>query len=292
MIEAGFNDFLFDAPQVRRLIQLAIEEDLPAGDVTAALTIPAEKPGRATILAREPLVACGIPIAPAVFREFGWSAVVEPSVVEGSLVAAGTPLARISAQTRHIVAAERIILKFMQRLSGVATGTRRVVDQAHGVTVLDTRKTTPGWRLLEKYAVRVGGGANHRGSLSDMVLVKNNHIAAHGGNVRETLRRVFGAKPLYLPVEVEVRSLEELTAALEFEVAVIMLDNMPTALIAEALARIGAKRPGLPVEISGGVTVERLAELARVGVKLVSMGALTTQARNVDISLRLEGGGV
>jgi nicotinate-nucleotide pyrophosphorylase (carboxylating) len=125
-----------------------------------------------------------------------------------------------------------------------------------------------------------------------MVLVKNNHIAAHGGNVRETLRRVFGAKPLYLPVEVEVRSLEELTAALEFEVAVIMLDNMPTALIAEALARIGAKRPGLPVEISGGVTVERLAELARVGVKLVSMGALTTQARNVDISLRLEGGGV
>jgi nicotinate-nucleotide pyrophosphorylase (carboxylating) len=125
-----------------------------------------------------------------------------------------------------------------------------------------------------------------------MVLVKNNHIDARGGSVRATLHGVFTAKPLYLPVEVEVRSLAELTEALEFDVAVIMLDNMPTALIAEALAQIAAKKPGIAVEISGGVTVERLPELARVGVKIVSMGALTTQAQNVDISLRLEGGAV
>lgn len=290
MTESGINDFLFDAPHVKRLIQLAIEEDLPAGDVTAALTIPVEHAGNATVVAREPLVVCGIPIVHAVFREFGWPVIVEPSTAEGDEVGANTPLARLQGRTRHIVAAERIILNFLQRLSGIATGTRAVVRNAGGVTVLDTRKTTPGWRLLEKYAVRVGGGANHRGSLSDMVLVKNNHIAAHGGSVRATLTRVFDGKPLYLPVEVEVRSLAELDQALEFEVAVVMLDNMPTALIAEALARVESKRPGLPVEISGGVTAERLPELARAGVKLVSMGALTTQARNVDISLRLAGG--
>jgi len=290
MTETGINDFLFDAPHVKRLIQLAIEEDLPAGDVTAALTIPAEQAGKAMIIAREPLVVCGVPLVHAVFREFGWNVVVQPTAAEGDEVGVGAPLARLSGKTRHIVAAERIILNFLQRLSGIATGTRRVVRHAGGIPVLDTRKTTPGWRLLEKYAVRLGGGANHRGSLSDMVLVKNNHIAAHGGSVQATLKRVFEGKPLYLPVEVEVRSIEELDHALEFDVSVVMLDNMPTALIAEALARIATKRPGLPVEISGGVTIERLPELARAGVKLVSMGALTTQAQNVDISLRLEGG--
>lgn len=289
MTETGSNDFPFDAPQVKRLIQLAIEEDLPAGDVTAALTIPADQLGRATIIAREPLVVCGVPLVHAIFREFGWNVVVQPSAAEGSEVGDGAPLARLSGKTQHIVAAERIVLNFLQRLSGVASGTRAIVRKAGGITILDTRKTTPGWRLLEKYAVRLGGGANHRGSLSDMVLVKNNHIAAHGGSVRATLKGVFDAKPFYLPVEVEVRSLEELDQALEFEVSVIMLDNMSTPLIAAALSRIAAKRPGLPVEVSGGVTVDRLPELAQAGVGLVSMGALTTQARNVDISLRLEG---
>lgn len=284
------GDFLFDAPSVRRLVLLAIEEDLPAGDVTAALTIDPEDCGRATVVAREALIVCGVPLVGVVFREFGWEVAVEAVVAEGSRVTAEAPLVRLAGSTRHLLAAERIVLNFLQRLSGVATGVRRVVDAAHGITVLDTRKTTPGWRLLEKYAVRVGGGANHRGSLSDMVLVKNNHIAAHRGSVRDTLRRVFAAKPIYLPVEVEVRSLTELEEALEFDVAVIMLDNMPTALIAAALQRIRAVKSQLPVEVSGGITPERFPELARAGVTLVSMGALTTQAVNVDISMRLEGG--
>ena len=288
MTNTSCNDYLFDAPLVRRLIQIALEEDLPAGDVTAALTLSPGQRGSATIIAREQLVVCGVPLARAVFRELGWPVEVRACVEEGQEVAAGATLAELSGATRHIVSAERIILNFLQRLCGIATGTRRVVAHAHGITVLDTRKTTPGWRLLEKYAVRVGGGTNHRGSLSDMVLVKNNHIDAHGGSVRATLARVFAEKPLYLPVEVEVRSLSELEEALDFDIAVVMLDNMPTALIAEALARVEMKRPGLPVEISGGVTVERLPELARAGVRLVSMGALTTQAQNVDISLRLQ----
>jgi len=288
--EAITNDFLFDAPSVRRLVRLAIEEDLPAGDVTAALTIEPGASRRATIMARESLVVCGVPLVGVVFREFGWGVTVKALAAEGASVPADTPIVQLSGLTRQLLAAERIILNFLQRLSGIATGTQRVVEAAHGITVLDTRKTTPGWRLLEKYAVRVGGGVNHRGSLSDMVLVKNNHIDAHGGSVRATLRRVFSSKPLYLPVEVEVRSLGELEEALEFDLTVVMLDNMPTALIAAALQRIRAVKPHLTVEVSGGITLERFPELARAGVTVVSMGALTTRAVNVDISMRLEGG--
>lgn len=290
MTEVVGHEFLFDAPSVRRLIRLAIEEDLPAGDITAALTLAPGHRGSAAIVAREQLVICGAPIVAAIFREFGWAVEVEVAIAEGTVVPANTPFMRVRGESRQLVSAERIILNFLQRLAGIATLTQRIVAASCGITVLDTRKTTPGWRLLEKYAVRVGGGGNHRGSLSDMVLVKNNHIDANGGSVRETLRRVFAAKPLYMPVEVEVRSLGELEEALEFDVAVIMLDNMPTALIAAALQRIRAVKPALPVEVSGGMTLERFPELARAGVTLVSMGALTTRAVNMDISMRFEGG--
>jgi len=282
------DESVFHLPAVRRLMELAIDEDLGGGDLTSALTIPAEQPGRGLILAREPQVVCGLAVAPTLFELLGWPVTCERSATEGEEVPADRTILRLSGKTRHLLGAERLILNFMQRLTGVATRTRRVKAMAGGITVLDTRKTTPGWRLLEKYAVRVGGGANHRGSLSDMILVKNNHIAAFAGSVRRTLTELFSRKPLYVPVEVEVRTMTELREALEFDLSGIMLDNMSDEGVAEALTLIRARVPKLPVEVSGGLTAERLKRLSALGVTLVSMGSLTTQATNCDISMRIE----
>jgi nicotinate-nucleotide pyrophosphorylase (carboxylating) len=179
------------------------------------------------------------------------------------------------------------VLNFLQRLSGVATAARALVLKNPGIVLLDTRKTMPGWRLLDKYAVRIGGARNHRFSLGDMILIKNNHIDAHPEGMRAVLAHIVANKPLYMPWEVEVRTLQELGVALEFSPTIVMLDNFSDELIAEALTRISAQPRRPLVEVSGGVTPERLVSLASLGVDAVSMGALTTRAPNVDISLRI-----
>jgi nicotinate-nucleotide pyrophosphorylase (carboxylating) len=223
----------------------------------------------------------------AVIEGGGWCIKVDVHCSEGAVVQDETSLVELEGPTRAVLAAERTILNFLQRLCGVATFTHDVCAAQPGLTILDTRKTMPGWRYLDKYAVRTGGGQNHRFSLGDMILVKNNHIDGHSHGIRGALGDVAATKPPYMPWEVEVRNLEELRIALEFSPHSIMLDNFSDELIREAV-RIAEKATPRPLlEVSGGVTKERLSTLATLGVDAVSIGALTTRAPNVDISMRI-----
>jgi nicotinate-nucleotide pyrophosphorylase (carboxylating) len=274
------------SPHIDALIQLALQEDLGAGDLTSELTIPAAHQSRARILARERLVVCGLFLVERIAKAVDTKLEVSLLFEDGDTAKPDEVLAELRGPTRSLLAAERTILNFLQRLGGVATHARRLSEQAKGLTLLDTRKTTPGWRTLEKYAVRVGGAANHRGSLGDMILVKNNHIDANGGDVRATLRKL-SKRPPYVGVEVEVRTLKELSAALEFEPDVVMLDNMDDSMISQALA-IVAKADHQPlVEVSGCVRPERFARLKSLGVTHASLGLLTSGAASVDISMRI-----
>ena len=279
---------MLDVPAVRALIRLAIEEDLGAGDLTSELTLGAGTHSAAVLHAKEPLVMCGGPLIALVFQELHRAVEVQLLAAEGDEVEAGARLAALSGETRTLLSAERTILNFLQHLCGVASETRRIVRQADGMTVLDTRKTTPGWRMLEKYAVRIGGGRNHRANLSEMILVKNNHIDANGGDVAATLARVQAGKPWYAPVEVEVRDLHELGAALECGVQNVMLDNMNDELLSQSLALIRTRAPECVVEVSGRVQGEALARLKSLGVTCVSTSAMVTAAKWVDISMKLE----
>ena len=283
---------MVSSPLVRRLIHLAIDEDLSFDDVTTALTIPETSVGAAEIVAKQNLVVCGLPIVPMVFDALDAEVTIEMGKQDGDEAKAGEKLVELRGRVRTLLSAERMILNFLQRLSGVATLTRTFVKAAEQLVVLDTRKTLPGWRMLDKYAVGIGGARNHRFHLGDMVLVKNNHVdAMRADSQRERMRlvltKVFAKKPMWMPVEVEVRTLEELEEALNFKPQMVMLDNMPDQILQDALSRIKSSGSDTQVEVSGGVSLDRLAHLAKMGVSCVSVGALTTQASNVDISMRL-----
>ena len=270
--------------RVQTLISLALDEDQANFDVTANLTIEQGLSGTAVIRAKEELLVCGLPIIEAIAKRFGRALEIELLQKEGTRVSTGCELARLSGNARTLLALERTILNFLQRLCGVATYTNNFVRMAGGIEILDTRKTLPGWRELDKYATRVGGAINHRSDLRSMVLIKNNHIDANRGNIASVLAATSGCG---VPVEIEVRNLSELQAALKSEVDYVMLDNMSDHDIAQALAEVARVKPQVKVEVSGGITLDRLPQLAALGVKLVSLGALTTQARNVDISMGL-----
>lgn len=275
------------SPLVRKLVALALEEDLALGDITAELSVSREHQSRARVIAREPLVVCGLEIVPMIIDEGRFSVEVRERSRDGEFVELESVLVELEGCTRDILAVERTVLNFLQRLSGVATNTRNFVAAAGGLVVLDTRKTMPGWRMLDKYAVTVGGGSNHRLSLGDMILVKNNHIDAHSHGVRGALARIAKEKPLYMPWEVEVRSLDELKAALEFRPTILMLDNFSDAALREALAFLHSAPHRPLIEVSGGITKERLPALKALGIDAVSAGFLTTHAPNVDISMRI-----
>lgn len=279
---------MFRSPLVVSLVKLALEEDLAYGDITSELTIPKSHRSTAIIVAREKLVVAGLPIIEIIFELMGARPKIELLEEEGTLQKDGAQLARIEGKTIDLLSAERTILNFLQRVSGVASYTRQTVSQAQGLTVLDTRKTLPGWRVLDKYAVRLGGGTNHRFHLGDMILVKNNHVDAHGGDMRATLKAISAKKPRYMPVEVEVRSLKELKVALEFGPQVLLLDNMDDKTIRQALRVVEDSGQNPMVEVSGGVSSKKFAGLKKLGVRCVSMGALTTRAANVDISMRVK----
>lgn len=272
---------------LRKLIDLALEEDLSSGDITAELTIDERQSGRAELIAKEALVVCGGPLIGAIAEQAHMEISCKLHYEEGGAAHPGQAIAELQGGLRHLLMLERTILNFMQRTCGVATYTRAFCKAANGITVLDTRKTMPGWRYLDKYSVRTGGGANHRKNLGEMVLVKNNHIDANGGSVEKTLRCVYAGKAPYIPVEVEVRTLDELRAALPFRPNMIMLDNMSNQNIAQALEICAQQAPETSIEISGGITESRLAELKSLGVKSISVGGLTTRARNVDISMAI-----
>lgn len=278
---------MFDSPLVKRLVALAIDEDHAKDDITAAITVPEGHTSKANVLARQRLVVCGLDIVPVIVKEGGWGLAVNQLASEGAWVEDSEVLVELAGSTRELLAAERTILNFLQRLSGVATYTRLFCEDVKGIKVLDTRKTMPGWRLLDKYAVRIGGATNHRLSLADMVLVKNNHIDAHPDGIRGALTDVLAKKPEGMSWEVEVRNLEELRVALSYKPTMIMLDNFKDGALAEAMGVVRASDHKPMVEVSGGVSKSRLSMIEASGVDAASVGALTTQAPNVDISMRI-----
>jgi nicotinate-nucleotide pyrophosphorylase (carboxylating) len=266
------------------LVRRALAEDLGSGDVTSRLTIPSATRARGSIVARTPLVLAGVPVAEETFHQVDPSTVFQVRWNDGARVDAGEIVAVVTGLARALLAAERTALNFLQRLSGIATLTAKYVDAAAGrIIVLDTRKTTPTLRLLEKYAVRAGGGTNHRQRLDDAVLIKDNHKRLGGGVAAVTAAAIKGAGGR--PVEVEIESIDELDAALASGAPRILLDNFTTSDIRQAMTRINGRAD---VEISGGVTLERLPELSTTRAKYVSVGALTHSAPAADLSFELE----
>jgi len=271
---------------VDRLIALALEEDLgSAGDVTTQALVPAEQQGWAEFLAKEPLVLAGSEVVRRTFAAVDPSVKVELLFPDGARVADRKIIGRVTGALRSILIAERTALNFMQRLSGVATASARAADALQGTRcrVLDTRKTTPGWRTLEKAAVRAGGATNHRFGLYDGVLIKDNHIAAVG-SIREAVRRARASAHHLMKVEVEVVDLAGVAEAVAAGAEILLLDNMDTPTMAKAVEIIAGRAQ---TEASGGITLDRLREVAGAGVDFVSMGALTHSARGMDISLEV-----
>lgn len=277
--------FLSFSPLVERLIELALEEDLGPGDVTTQALIPPERTGRAHIRAKETLVAAGLPVAQRVFQKLDPQVQFAAKAADGQEVVKGDTLAEIQGPLAAILTGERTALNFLMRLSGIATFTGKMVNAVAGfpAAIVDTRKTLPGWRALDKYAVRLGGGVNHRFGLFDGVLIKNNHLSAVG-SISQAVRLARQNTHHLLKIEVEVASLTELEEALAAGADIIMLDNMDEAAMARAVA-LTAGRAWL--EASGSMTLERLPAVAATGVNLISMGALTHSAPAVDIHLRL-----
>ncbi len=273
------------------LIASALEEDIGAGDFTTQWTVPAESVNRAVVVAKQPLTVSGIELARAVFARVAPDLDVLVEVDDGGSAANEQVVARIHGKTRGILTGERVALNFLGRLSGVATFTRRFVEAVAGTgaEIIDTRKTTPGWRVLEKRAVRDGGGTNHRMGLFDMVMIKDNHIAAAGGP-EEAVARVRDHNHLGIPVQVEVTSIEELTRVLPLGVDRILLDNMALDVLRDAVRRVHDYGEPAPVtEASGNVSLATVRSIAETGVDQISVGALTHSAPVADFSLRIVG---
>jgi len=265
------------------IIDAALREDMPEGDITSESVIPAGAVSEAVFLAKEDGVLAGLPVARRVFEKIDASVEFVERIEDGAAFKRSDILARLKGPTVALLKGERTALNFLQRLSGIATATRRFVDAVAGTKakILDTRKTTPGLRLLEKYAVKMGGGANHRLSLSDMVLIKDNHLR-HVGSVAEAVRRARAAVKPGIRIEVEAAELAQVRDALAAGADMIMLDNMMIETMREAVSIADGR---VPLEASGTVSLERVRAVAETGVDFISVGALTHSARAVDISL-------
>lgn len=273
-----------DPSMYRAIVRRALAEDLGWGDVTTEATIPADIRGRGTIVVKSPCVLAGLDIAAEAFRQLDPAVQVRQFRKDGDRCDVGNVVTEIRGTAATMLTAERTALNFLQRLSGIATLTRQFVDAAAGgITVLDTRKTTPTLRTLEKYAVRAGGGCNHRSGLDDGILIKDNHVRLAGG-VGEAMRRMKAARQEML-VEIEAQSLGDVDAALEAGADVILLDNLTLDDIHEAIKRVDGRAK---TEISGGVSLHRMAEIANCGADYVSIGALTHSAPAVDLSFEIE----
>lgn len=284
MVRQVQHNALYDA-SVLRLVQIALAEDIGSGDITSEATIPADRRARARLVAKSPGVICGLPVAALVFRTVDPDTAWEGLASDGDTATAGTPLAHIYGSARSLLAAERTALNFLQRMSGVATLTRQYVEAVAGtgVCILDTRKTIPGWRLLDKYACRIGGADNHRQGLFDMVLIKDNHIAAAGGieAALAAVRRVW--EEGRIRIEIEVQSLSELERALACGgFHRIMFDNFSLDDLRRAVTLVNQR---YETEASGGVRLDTVRAIAETGVDYISVGALTHSAPALDISM-------
>ena len=272
--------------KIQNVIREALREDIGTGDITTDSIVPQSLISTAQIIAKEPGVICGLDVARQVFNSVDSRTKFIAKVKDGEHVRAGTVIAVVSGPARGILTAERTVLNFLQRLSGIATLTSKFVKAAGGrVKVLDTRKTTPGLRLLEKYAVKTGGGRNHRIGLFDAVLIKDNHIAAVGG-IRKALEFAKRQHPGFL-IEVETKDLKQVAEAVGAGVGRIMLDNMNIATIKKAVKLIKASANKISIEVSGGITLRNVGELAKTGVDFISVGAMTHSAPSLDISLKV-----
>jgi nicotinate-nucleotide pyrophosphorylase (carboxylating) len=269
----------------KELIEKALAEDLGPGDVTSEATIPADSRSEAVMLAKQHLVLAGIGVSREVFLSLDPAIQFTPLAKDGDVIQAGTELARLSGNTRALLAGERVALNLLQHMSGIATLTAKYVEKLKGLKteVLDTRKTLPGLRQLEKNAVRTGGGKNHRMGLYDMILIKDNHIKAAGGITKAvaSARTKSGS----LRIEVETRTLDEVREALAAKVDIVMLDNMPIDVMREAVKLIAGRAL---VEASGNVTLETVRRIAETGVDFVSSGSLTHSAPAADISMKIK----
>lgn len=274
-------------PLLDACIDRAFAEDLAGGDLTTEATVDPELVTRARARARSELVVCGGNVFRRVFERLDGEVRVEAHLPDGATAAAGAVLWTVHGRARSILMAERTALNFVQRLSGVATLARRYVGalpEGSATRITDTRKTTPGLRALERYAVRTGGAHNHRDTLGSAVLIKDNHIAAAGG-IRAAVERARARAPHTSKIEVEVESMEALDAALDAGADIVMLDNFDPGDVARAVERA---RGRALVEVSGGITLDRIADLARAGVDAISVGALTHSAPAADIALDIE----
>jgi nicotinate-nucleotide pyrophosphorylase (carboxylating) len=279
----------FELPSVavERIVTTALEEDLASGDVTTEACVGARALAVAHATARSPLVVCGGGVFALVFTRLDPTLAIDAHLGEGECAAAGARLWTVRGRARPILMAERTALNLVQRMCGIATKARAYVEAlppGSSTRITDTRKTTPGLRALERYAVRVGGAHNHRDDLGAAVLIKDNHVAACGG-VRAAIERARAAAPHTAKIECEVDSLEQLDEAVRAGADIVLLDNMATATVAEAVRRTGGRAL---VEASGGVTLERVAELAAAGVDAISVGALTHSAPAADLGLDFE----
>lgn len=284
------RDHTLPRAAVERVVASALLEDLPWGDITSEHLIPADQKGIGRIEARQSGVLAGLPLAREVFAQVDPALSFEERSADGDRLVAGQTIATIHGSLRSLLAGERVALNFLQRLSGIATMTDRFVAAVNGhrARIVDTRKTTPGLRLLEKYAVRVGGGHNHRQSLSDAVLMKDNHLAAlrlRGIDLSAAITDVRQHVPHTTSVEIEVESFDQLRQALAAGADAILLDNMSPADLSEAV-RIVAGRA--LTEASGGITLESVGAIAETGVDLISVGALTHSVRALDLALEIE----
>jgi nicotinate-nucleotide pyrophosphorylase (carboxylating) len=279
-----------NAVEIRRAVRLALAEDLGSGDVTTLATVPEQATASALLRAREPLVLAGLALAEAAFQELSAEVALARQAEDGQHVSAGNTLLKVSGPARALLSAERVALNFVQRLSGIATLTAQFVETVRGTRaqILDTRKTTPGWRTLEKYAVRCGGGQNHRLGLFDMVLIKDNHLAAlrdaRPNAIAAAVQRARENFP-QLKVEVEADTLEQVEQALAAGANLILLDNMDLAPLRAAVAKCQGRAQ---TEASGGVSLSTVRAIAETGVDFISVGALTHSVRAVDIGLDFE----
>ena len=273
-----------DPALYREIVRRALAEDLGWGDVTTEAIVPSELRARGIIQSKCSCVIAGLDVAAEAFSQLDPGCAFERKLKDGDRCEPGDIVAELRGQAASMLTAERTALNFLQRLSGIATLTRKFVEAAGGtITVLDTRKTTPTLRALEKYAVRAGSGTNHRAGLDDGVLIKDNHVRL-AGSVKAAVQLMKDADP-EMPIEVEAQSLEQVDEAVAAGADVILVDNLPLEAIREAVKRINGRAK---VELSGGVTLDRIPELARTGANYVSIGALTHSAPAADLSFELE----
>ncbi len=276
------NPFYF-----REVVHSALTEDLGSGDLTSVSIFPLNHRSRASFIVKKECILCGLSVVKEVFHQLSPDIEFIQYKLDSERIAPQTIVAEVVGPTFLLLSGERVALNFLQRLSGIATLTSAYVSKVKGlpVKIVDTRKTTPGLRVLEKYAVRIGGGTNHRLGLFDAVMIKDNHIKAAGG-IKEAVSLVKRNIPFLTPIEVEVNSVNDSLEALEAGADVIMLDNMSTDEMAKAVQSIGGRAI---VEASGGITMERVQEVAATGVNVISVGAITHSALSIDISMKIKG---